>query len=114
MEMDKVIDKLAEKLGVAVDQLRPLGEQAIHEYVIRSRMYAGGCFLMGVACLLMTIIIFRHAILLRRKRPNDYYDESTGWFIGAAMATIPTLLLIGVGLGYLADSFAPLIGLLGK
>jgi len=60
-QVNTVIDKLAEKLGIAVEQVKPLAETVIREYQLQSIAGAVACGILVVIGLL-TLRWFAHSI----------------------------------------------------
>jgi len=113
--IETVIDKLAQKIGVAADKLQPLGEEVVRQVAERGRLHAcAGAFLLvlGVCCAL------RGLCFLGRVLPGKL-DEREVCISIAGMVSLGILsfLLAGVGQHYLSMGLeawiAPLPTILG-
>ena len=58
-DLELVVDKVAEKIGVAASALQPVVEQLVTQIQIRYFMFAGGSFLFGLLFLGCIIYLYR-------------------------------------------------------
>lgn len=95
-DVNQVVDKVAEKLGMAVEKVAPLCEQVIREFQMVSIMQAVGCFLMAAAVLVAGRQLSRWCA---RERNED--DNAGEWgaalFITRVGSWVACFILVGVG-----------------
>ena len=53
--LNQVVDKVAEKLGIAVEKAAPIAEQVVKEYAARAEVGAVACAVVGIVGFLMLI-----------------------------------------------------------
>ena len=109
-EMTEVVDRLAEKVGVAVDKLAPFAEEVVRQYQFRSFVLAGvglfGCAI--VAC--AGVLLIRRGVM-QREREN--YDAASTLSNSGIVCCIAAVIGLGLAAVKLGDALAPLPALLG-
>ena len=114
-EMENVIDKIAEKAGVAVEKIQPIADQVINEVQMR------GAVLSGI-CLFFIVFFSILAILLQRKIYNyemklrEGGDKKAMPEMGMICYVFLFLVLAGLVPGFFIGLFeyiAPLASILG-
>ncbi len=88
-QVNEVVDKLAEKVGIAADKLQPLAEQAIREYQMSQIV---GAVVAGVFLLLGLVLIAQ--CVRRLPRLLTECEEATSTRAQAQPATVATLSVI--------------------
>ena len=111
-EMNAVVEKVADKIGVAVEKLAPLANEVIRQYRLKSACYVAGL----VVALLVVAILARWA--WRFTEPDEAWkaDEEVRCNIRAAtglVTLLSALLALGFIVHYLTRVIAPLPSLLG-
>lgn len=108
-EINKVVDNLAEKLGVAADKLQPLAEETVRQVQVRGLMNA----LIAVAVAAM-IVAAGWRVRVQAAKRLDASDavqvEMASWFITVLAVTIALIPFCN----NLSQYIAPLPYLLGK
>lgn len=105
-DLTLIVDKLAEKLGVAVEKLTPMANVVIEQYV--KREFVWGLCCIGFSCLSIVL-----AVVAWKLAPKD--DEDARQILRAVSLVI-CLIIAAILLGEAADHFghwmAPLPSLL--
>ena len=110
-EPEPSVDKLAEKLGVAVEKLQPLAEETIRQYVARETAYAiiGGFFaFVGFFFLFCACPYFVKKVT--ETKEEAYGSLAVGCGIFGVVGIIGGLV---EGISALGNVLAPIPGLLG-
>ena len=100
MNEEAIIEKLAEKIGVAVEALQPVAEEVVRQYVLKSWTYCG----LGVFLILAAVGLFGLACRLE----DDLFVVPV--FLGAA-AFVTGGIVVGVNLGRAIAPYPSLLGL---
>ena len=100
-EVAFIVDKIAEKLNVAVDKVQPVAEETIRQYVLREQFY--GYCLAGYALIFLFILI--GGLISERFLKED--RRGIGYII-SIFAFIVMLMFIEVVIGHFANAIAPL------
>lgn len=99
-ELEKVVDKLAEKAGVAVDKMQPIAEEVLRQVEARA--------LVQIICAsILVVLIIAASIFFERKA--DRYDKGMAVFIGMLLAFLGVVFLMSAISAYVA----PLAQILG-
>lgn len=109
-DMGLIVDKLAEKIGVAAEKLAPIAEEALRQYVVRESIYA----IMGGVAVLIGIGLL--TICWKSAKEHMVNDEEL--YFGAGMVSgIGGILFSTIGfvegVTGLVNAIAPIPGLLG-
>lgn len=111
--MEVVIDKMAEKIGIAVEKLQPLAEETIRQYIARETAFAicgGIAVLFG---LFLGLVCIKSAI----KVGEDLSSKGDKYIPLVVISGIASLIFVIVGMvegiAGLGNALAPLPGLLG-
>ena len=120
VDVSAVVDKLAEKLGVAVEQVQPLAEEVVRQYVVREWAFAIGCAILWIALLGLCAIAAQTGLRNGHKeaaRDANYTSDETSWYILAAASGIVALIATAICAGhvvyFVSHALAPLPSLLG-
>lgn len=89
VDVGQIVDKLADKLGVAVDKIQPLAEETVRQIVLRSWIWAGIAFLSVLGGIILFIATFK----LWTKLANKYSEEHSRWEEADAMQIVLRLIL---------------------
>ncbi len=115
-ELGEVVDKLANKIGLAAEKLQPLAEETVRQYANWgiAQVCLGVCTL-GVTILLLyassRLFIAGHKPEVRDKGVTDDYESlSVVAFLAAMGAALTALILISMGI---KAWVAPIAGILG-
>jgi len=124
VNVEGIIDKLADKLNVAVDQITPLAQTTLDQYVHKSLFWSIGCAILLVVCILLSIIFIPKAHKAYKLRHDawaaySYRDlrdpsvhEIAFYIIG--IGSLPfCFILLGMLCVHLTNYIAPLPSLLG-
>lgn len=104
-EINKVIDKLAEKIGVAVEKVEPIAQEVIEQ--VQSR-----ALLQGFSCIALIVFFMVIIFLVNYMKDNDEkYEEAR---LGlTSVATVIILIISMVAIGKFSTYIAPLAYILG-
>lgn len=107
-EINQVIDKLAEKLGMAANEIAPLAEKIVAEYQAKATVGAIVCAAVAVVLIGATAAWVRFG--MKQYAARKCKDED-GWLpaiiipaVGCGIAVVPLFI---EGLQYLMQSIAP-------
>ena len=109
--VNQVVDKLAEKIGVAADKLMPLGEETIRQVQARGLMQAGIGAMFLLVPVVLGLLCWRYNKKLDAMKSSDVCPlMATGFVVGGIA------LIIGAMVAYygMSEWLAPLPCLLGK
>jgi small-conductance mechanosensitive channel len=110
-QINEVIDKLAEKAGVAAEQMRPLVETVVQEFTARS-------WVLGIGMLALSLLMAVVAVRCSMSAWKTYKEDSSREFgigaplLAAVFAAIGTVGFCCGGMGYIADALSPHYSLL--
>ena len=108
-QVSEVVDKLAEKIGVAAEQLAPIAEETVRQVSIRGIAYAG----LGVLGLLVATVLAKMAICVVSKM-----DDGEVKVIVIAIVLVAICLVLGFSIAGIVSGIsqwlAPIPYLLGK
>ena len=107
-DLSAVVDKLAEKLNVAVDRLHPVAQEVLEQYVVRQWFGAYCC--LGAALLLAGVFLLFLRSALKYEPGTDSF--ALRFAVGAASLVL-ALLLTPIGLSNMCRAIAPLPPILG-
>lgn len=93
-QINEVVDKLSEKIGVAVGSLEPLAEEIVSEVVVRGAVGATLAGVAWVATLVGLVVLGRH---LRRTWGTEIGDGEAGLLGGAGLFLLVALVVSSVG-----------------
>ncbi len=106
-EIGVLVDKLADKFGVAVEKLQPLAEEVVRQYVVRSWLCAfsvfGGC----VILMICGIWFWRAACATKME------DDRVQTVCLSALMVAASLICFCIGIEYVCHAVAPLPSILG-
>ena len=110
-EMNGLVDKLADKLDVAVDKVLPVAQEALDQFVARETMFGIGCFFAALLCVVGFYVGWR---VYSRKEESRWGDDNK-MFGGMTMMVSGLVagLFCGLGLGHIGNALAPLAALVG-
>lgn len=99
---DHVLEKLADKLGVAVEALQPLSEQVVREVVLSNSLIAAANLLMLVVFVTIAWRCFK-----RLQASEDIVNDDIGYVAGLVFAAICCIPAIVEGVIYLSYAVSP-------
>ncbi len=106
-QVGEIVDKLAEKIGVAADSLVPVAEEAMRQVVARGMLYIGmGCGLLIVTCV-VGMYLWRLASGLK-----DVTDRPFAKGLIALCGTLFMGAWVAMVIDGLCDVIAPMLTLL--
>jgi hypothetical protein len=118
-EMGNLVDKLAEKLNVAVDQIKPVAEQTVAQFQTRAIVLCIVDFAIFCVTAVLTILFVRMILSAAPLMTHGNDTEEVGGakcFIGGVAGFITVLLtcmFLAKTLVYLGCAIAPLPSILG-
>ena len=111
---EKVIDKIADRIGVAAEQLQPLATETVQQYQLEHAI--GAILWGGIGLLFLIFVVFLSRKTFKIIVHEDGFDDDAS----AALHIIPVVIssvmgfaLLGHGYSHLARAIAPLPHLLG-
>jgi len=108
-QIERIIDKVAEKLNVAADKLQPLGEE-----LVRQVSLAG--WAQGIASAILVIIsaILFYLFIRKAYEVADAGKDPVGEVIGVVACGVVLIVCVGLSVQGLMQAVAPLAYLVGK
>lgn len=100
---EQFIEKVAQKLGLAVDRLQPLGETIIREYVRAAWVQAIGCAFFTIALLLL----LRWCWIAGHKAADGGYGKGDVFVIMGIIVGIAAIIFAAGIMDALSDICAP-------
>lgn len=113
-EVEGVIEKMAEQLGVAVTELEPLAEETVRQVALRGLVWGVGTLL--IALLLAGIAAWSGVKAKQRRGEMERTDDGLHIFymISVVLLAVGAIVALGIGVSHLGDWVAPIPRLLGK
>ena len=115
--LNQVIDKLAEKFGVAVDKVQPMAEEVLRQYVMRASVEAVMCFVFVASLIVYGSWAAKKARSLPYVDVGKSHPEVCGTAICLGISVVISFVLIfilaGVGTQAIMRAVAPLPSILG-
>lgn len=115
-QINEVVDKLAEKIGVAADALKPIALETVRQVQLRGLVFAGITVLCTVVMVASLLRLTRQAVAIPLR--DTGYDPNGGRTAAIVATTAGVLVatLIGfiVTAVFLGQYIAPIPYLLGK
>lgn len=105
-DVNKVIDKLADKLGVAVEQVEPLAEQVVSQYVLRSTFWGIGSLIIAISFLVVGVVMCHRTL---KDNPHET-EVAAAW---AIIMSVIALIPLALAFQNLGNAIAPLPSMLG-
>ena len=110
-DINQVVDKLAEKIGVAAEKLLPIATETIRQVSLRGYTVAV-CLAVLSLVTLSGCVLCAHLHIKMRTEPHSCYEG--GWLAVTILSGIATLALLCTAIVFLAQGVAPLPSLLGR
>lgn len=106
-QISQVVDKLAEKIGVSVEQLRPIAEETISQVSMRGwSLFIA--FIVGTLFMLLAVIVF---CMLFRKTEDD--DAAVLLGLGIVFSFVGCIVFFCMAIYNLGHWVAPLPSIMG-
>lgn len=116
-QFDHVVDRLAEKLGVAVDKIQPLAEDTLHQYIVREWFLGIVWLLVGAAVFFLgvSLVIGKHGVKSTAKdKQGDWAGQKVAAIaFGGLMAVVGFVLISVLGIEHISRALSPLPSILG-
>lgn len=129
MNLENVIDKLSSKIGIAVEQLKPVADEVLRQYRAEQTVYIIMWSIISLVVLAVAVYLVVKAVQMytydetlqkdRRKDRNCRPDDSTidddmitGMFVGCGVCFLFGVLFLIILCGHVANYVSPLVQLL--
>lgn len=109
-KFDEVVDKIAERLGMAVQEIQPLAEEVVRQYQVRALVFSVGA---GIATLFFLWVHLHADKRLKEDIKLQGGTSDSPWGVVSIMAMIPICLFFYAAVIHLGKYLAPLPSLLG-
>ena len=113
-ELESVVDKLADKLGVAVNQLEPIAQEVLDQYIARATVFT---IVWAVFLVVFSIAINYSIKRIFKEKKKDYKEKDddiiVAFFCVSSICSIMILVSTIQVFCYASQVFAPLASILG-
>ena len=110
-EVGQIVDKLAEKMGVAVEKIQPLAEEIVRQYQARALAQVVICGLIACALCVVGAALLRKGNAYQEKHGGD--NGAFDLFVAATASFVVACVPVGSAIASVMHYIAPLPSILG-
>ena len=110
VNLENVVDTLADKIGLAATQIQPIAEETLRQFQMRAIVgVIVGCVL-GLLLIFPGIFCIKKALYYNKEAEEEI---SFAFTVGSVLILFAAVMSTCIGLGSIGDAIAPLPGMLG-
>lgn len=114
-DVNQVVDKLAEKVGLAADKVQPIAEEVVRQYTVRA-LYDSVCWMVFAVVFFSFAGICWYKYKVEFKKPlsekqSGNNEDEVGWMAGVIIGAGAGVWCLIFGLIAFGNYLAPLCGI---